>query len=226
MRSIEECKAEVFRRSEDRISKRRKNIFKSTLIGGLSTVACILLVVGIVRLTGEEKMLDGSEMPPLEDGNSGNSGNATGGIYGEGSTFETAFGVLTDVPVDFEVQYTHTHNYREGFAKPSVTVIRSMEELNSFYESNSEQDITEACNSYNDKYFENQNLIVVTLSAGSGSIDYRVREIVCSEGEYIIKIERVVPEIMTMDMVEWNIFVEPKELLSEDADIKIEFLYD
>jgi hypothetical protein len=64
------------------------------------------------------------------------------------------------------------------------------------------------------------------LSAGSGSIDYRVREIVCSEGEYIIKIERVVPEIMTMDMVEWNIFVEPKELLSEDADIKIEFLYD
>ena len=105
-------------------------------------------------------------------------------------------------------------------------VIRSMEELNSFYERNREQDITEACNSYNEEYFRKQNLVVVTLSAGSGSIDYRVSEVVCRDSEYVITIDRIVPEVMTMDMVEWNIFVEPKELLSEDADIKIEFLYD
>ena len=48
MRSLEECKAEIFRRSEDRIKSRKKNIVGRVVISGISTAAAVLLIARTV----------------------------------------------------------------------------------------------------------------------------------------------------------------------------------
>lgn len=87
--------------------------------------------------------------------------------------------------VDFVPQYIRTNGYYEDVEYPVVKIIRSVDELNSYYNENKEKyslerredpasDSTigflDACDKYNAEYFEKQILVMVLLEEGSGSV--------------------------------------------------------
>ncbi len=223
MRSIEECKEEVFRRSEERIKNRKKVIVKRSLIVGIGAVASIMLTLCVIKWATTVRLSDRPSgdfvndeyenemmLPPGNDGNDGdaNTGGTEGGIPLEDMT---VVGSLSTPAIEFKAQYTSTYNHREEVIYPMVSVIRTLEELQDFCEANKEQNVSQTCEKYNEAYFENRILIVVTLSASSGEIEYTVGNLFETENEYIIKINTYKPEAMTCDMKEWNIFIEPQK---------------
>ncbi len=133
--------------------------------------------------------------------------------------------LLTSTPVEFEAQYIRTDGYHEGVQYPVVTVISSTDELNDYYEANREKysldrresygsDYTagflDACDKYDDEYFEEQILVLVLLEEGSGSVHHKVESVALGEdGKCSVSIERLVSETGTADMAEWHILIEP-----------------
>lgn len=131
--------------------------------------------------------------------------------------------------VSFEAQYIRTDGYHESMEYPMVRVIHSVEELKAYYDSNKDiynlerrdkvyADTTigflDACDKYNESYFEKQFLVLVLLEEGSGSIRHEVTEVELvktdQKQELAVNIIIKVPEIGTDDMAEWHIFVEPE----------------
>lgn len=129
--------------------------------------------------------------------------------------------------VDFGVQYVRTNGYHEDVDYPVVKIIRSVEELSQYYEANKDKydlerketvysDTTigflDACDKYDETYFEKQVLVIVLLEEGSGSIRHNVDNIkLGTDGKLYISIRTISPEIGTADMAEWHILVEPDE---------------
>ena len=136
--------------------------------------------------------------------------------------------------LDFGVQYVRTNGYHEGVEYPVVKIIRSVEELNQYYESNKDKydlgrkdkvyaDTTigflDACDKYDEAYFEKQILVMVLLEEGSGSTRHNVDNVkLGTDGKLYIGIRTISPEVGTCDMAEWHIFVEPEESI----DVKSE----
>ena len=128
--------------------------------------------------------------------------------------------------IDFQTQYIRTDGYRDGVEYPIVKIIRSVDELNSYYNENKEKyslerredpasDSTigflDACGKYNSEYFEKQILAMVLLEEGSGSIRHNVDNVkLGSDGKLYINIRSIVPEVGTCDMAEWHILIEPE----------------
>ena len=131
--------------------------------------------------------------------------------------------------VSFEAQYIRTDGYHESMEYPMVRVIHSVEELKAYYDSNKDiynlerrdkvyADMTigflDACDKYNEFYFEKQVLVLILLEEGSGSIRHEVTEVELvktdQKQELVVNIITKVPEIGTDDMAEWHIFVEPE----------------
>lgn len=140
------------------------------------------------------------------------------GILGEDGA------ILASESVDFNVQYirTGTQNYEGPF--PAVAVIHSTDDLTAYYESNKEQfylerredpasDTTigylDACDKYDNKFFENNALVFVVLEEGSGSTRHNVSTVkVDANGVMYINILSVDPEVGTCDMAYWHIMTE------------------
>ena len=132
--------------------------------------------------------------------------------------------IKTQEPVDYGVQYIRTNGYMEGAAFPHVVIIRSLDELNNYYEANKEtfdlerkdkvySDTTigflDACDKYDAEYFEKGYLVFVLLEEGSGSIRHEVTgSTISSDGELGVYIDTIVPEVGTDDMAEWHIILE------------------
>lgn len=129
--------------------------------------------------------------------------------------------------VDFTPQYIRTNGYHEDVEYPVVKIIRSVDELNSYYNENKEKyslerrkdpasDSTigflDAVDKYTSEYFEKQILVMVLLEEGSGSIRHNVDNVkLGSDGKLYISIRRDVPEAGTDDMAEWHILIEPEK---------------
>ena len=129
--------------------------------------------------------------------------------------------------IDFVPQYIRTNGYHEDVEYPVVKIIRSVEELNAYYNENKERydlerndkvysDTTigflDACDKYTAGYFEDQILVMVLLEEGSGSIRHNVDNVKHgSDGKLYISIRRDVPEVGTDDMAEWHILIEPEK---------------
>lgn len=168
----------------------------------------------------------------------------TGGYYiirtskGDGTYKPTdevlGIGVLPDSmrvpdgsPVDYDVQYIRTNGYHEDVKYPVVKVIRSVDELNNYYNANKDKydlgrhekvysDTTigflDACDKYDEAYFEKQSLIIVLLEEGSGSVRYKVESVIMgTDNVCYINIDSIVPEVGTDDMAEWHILIEPEQ---------------
>lgn len=135
----------------------------------------------------------------------------------------------------FEAQYIRTNGYHEDVKYPVVTLICSTDELRAYYEANRDKyslerrtgtiysDSTigflDACDKYDEKYFENQILVMVLLEEGSGSIRHEVEGVSTLDGEMIVEIKTLVPEAGTEDMAEWHILIEPEAGVDvKDAD--------
>ena len=92
----------------------------------------------------------------------------------------------------FEAQYIRTDGYSEDRSYPYCIVIDTKEELEAYYDVNKEQfdlegkevvysDTTigflDACDKYDDTYFENNNLILIILQEGSGSVRHEITDV-------------------------------------------------
>lgn len=129
----------------------------------------------------------------------------------------------------FDTQYIRTDGYSEERSYPYCIVIDSKEELEAYYDANKDQfdlerkevvysDTTigflDACDKYNDTYFESNNLVLVVLQEGSGSIRHEITDVRAHRDEngaalgWDITIDRIVPEAGTDDMAQWHLFLE------------------
>ena len=134
-------------------------------------------------------------------------------------------------PVNYDVQYIRTNGYHEEAEYPVVKVIRTVDELNAYYNANKSKydlerhekvysDTTigflDACDKYDEAYFEKQSLIMVLLEEGSGSVRHKVESVIMGTDDMCyISIDTIVPEVGTDDMAEWHILIEP------EADVDI-----
>ena len=129
----------------------------------------------------------------------------------------------------FEAQYIRTDGYSEERSCPYHTVISSRAELEAYYEAHKDiydlerreavySDTTigflDACDKYDDAYFERQNLVLIVLQEGSGSIRHEITDVRphrtengASDG-WDITIEVKAPEVVTDDMAQWHLFLE------------------
>lgn len=127
---------------------------------------------------------------------------------------------------EFSAQYIRTDGYQEGAQYPRVTVIRSVTELDAYYEANKERYNLEkredpasdstigflnACEKYDDAYFKDRILLLILLEEGSGSIRHQVTGVTAfTDGveRLAVRIDTITPEVGTCDMAEWHLFVE------------------
>ncbi len=119
------------------------------------------------------------------------------------------------------VQYIRTDGYVDGEQYPKAFWITSTKELKDYCEINKDKYYLEsngfmdATKQYDDAYFENNDLIVVMLEEGSGSIEHEVTGLIVTplqnnETQYEVRpeIRRIIPECGTDDMAEWHILIE------------------
>ena len=112
---------------------------------------------------------------------------------------------------EFSAQYIRTDGYHDGVRYPVVTVIHSVNELNAYYEANKDKyslerrtgtissDSTigflDACDKYDEEYFESQILLIVLLEEGSGSVRHKVERVANGADGITVDITTIVPEI-------------------------------
>lgn len=140
--------------------------------------------------------------------------------------------------VSFEAQYIRTDGYHEDATYPAVTLIRSADELTAYYNRNKDlyslerrddpaSDSTigflDACDRYDDAFFENRSLILILLEETSGSIRHKVTSVQQTTDKVTVNISAIVPEIGTDDMAQWHIFVETDAEVVDKRDILVAF---
>ena len=144
----------------------------------------------------------------------------------------------------FEAQYIRTNGGSENTSYPYHVVINSREELDAYYETNKElfdlerkekvySDTTigflDACDKYDDTYFERQNLVLIVLEEGSGSVRHEITDVRNRWDEngaslgWNITINRIVPDVATDDMAQWHLFLEVQmgDVIKSDDDVWI-----
>lgn len=186
---------------------------KLALMVGIS-VFCIAALLAAAGIASAKGSAGGNEKHPPR--------NLDSGVDGNGGTEEDI--LLAAPSIDFDAQYIRTDGYHEDMKYPVVKIIRSARELSAYYEANKEEyslerrdnvssDMTigflDACDKYDDAWFEDHILIMVLMEEGSGSNRHEVRSVRMSDnGHCSIYIDRIVPEAGTCDMAEWHILIE------------------
>ena len=126
---------------------------------------------------------------------------------------------------EFEARYIRTDGYHENIFYPQVKRIRSAEQLQEYCEENRSlyqfeqksdgaESFLEACQRYDEAYFEKQCLILVLLQEGSGSVRHKVDRVGTGDGSTVISIQTITPEVGTCDMALWHILIEPEPALA------------
>jgi len=102
--------------------------------------------------------------------------------------------------IAFNAQYIRG-SYSSSLNQGNTTVVTSMSELNPYFRTNR----TNAIEKYNDNFFADNFLVIVSLIETSGSIRHEVKS-VSANGDILIN--RLVPGIGTADMAAWSIIIE------------------
>lgn len=125
----------------------------------------------------------------------------------------------------FDARYIRTDGGFDEVDTPSYVLIESKEELDAYYEANKDifdlerkdvvySDTTigflDACDKYDETYFEKRNLLLIVLTEPSGSIRHRIADVRRKRGssDWIVSIETIEPEVGTDDMAAWHLFLE------------------
>ena len=151
-----------------------------------------------------------------------------------GNVDDASAGKVAGTEVEWAAQYIRTNGYSEGVLYPSVRIIDSLQELKEYYNTwhevfdlerkekvylDTSIGFLDACDHYDEAFFEKNYLIFVLLEEGSGSIRHEVRSVEQTEDKKIsISIDRKVPEVGTDDMAEWHIILElSRDVLVENS---------
>lgn len=235
MRSLEECKAEIFRRSEDRIINRNKIIIKRVIISGISTAAAVLLVACAVRwmttIGTTDRFPSGNNKEENEDVMGLPDGNGSAELE-DSAVGNLTLGSSSSIELEFKAQYIRMNGIDEDAIYPAALIIRSVEELKTYCENISTEEFLEACDKYSENYFENQVLVLVVLQEGSGSISHNVKALTTKgivtgnemTAKLSIEIESLIPEAGTCDMAQWHIIIEPKAMVYVESNEDIELV--
>lgn len=201
---------------------------KRAFMVGIS-VLCIAALLAAAGIMSAKVFAGGNEKHPPR--------NLDSGVDGNGGAEEDVF--LAAPTIDFGAQYIRTDGYHEFVKYPVVKIIRSVRELNAYYEANKERyglgrrdnvasDMTigflDACDKYDGAYFEDHILIMVLLEESSGSNRHQVRSVHMSAGgQCCIYIDRIIPEAGTCDMAQWHILIEPEAgtEIGKESDITV-----
>lgn len=238
MRNFEERKAEVFRRSENRIKERKRKLSCICATGIPISLICIILSVTSFPRNEAEKYVymipeeveenDTCMAPDREEGNDVymlQMGANAGATDTEGAAYGSDEG--EEILVSFVPHYIRTDGFAEEAAYPVVKVIRSVDELNAYYNANKDKynlerksevysdtsiGFLDACDRYDEAYFETQILVMVLVEEGSGSVRHNVDSVkVGWDDKLYISICSIVPEVGTCDMALWHILIETEE---------------
>lgn len=146
---------------------------------------------------------------------------------------------LLDTMTDyaFEACYIRTDGYHENMVYPQMQVIRSADQLQTYCRENGSlyqfeqgtdgaESFLEACERYDEAYFEKQCLLLVLLQEGSGSIRHKVDRVGTADGDTVISIQTITPEVGTCDMAAWHILIEPDSTLEFPKGGKVALLLD
>ncbi len=141
--------------------------------------------------------------------------------------------------VDFDAQYIRTDGYHEDALYPAVTVIRSTIALNRYYHqhkdlydlerrdhpaSDSTIGFLDACDRYDEAFFQDKALLLVLLEEPSGSIRHKVTSVQQrADGKLSVNISPIIPEAGTDDMAQWHIFVEVAADIADEDEIVLSF---
>lgn len=130
--------------------------------------------------------------------------------------------------IPYTVQYIRTDgDIQEWTAFPKIGIIRSLNELKNYYENKKDTYYLEgseyhtgfldACEEYDEAFFEENFLVYVILQEGSGSVSHEIYDIgQTAEKKLSISIVRNVPEIGTSDMATWHIILG----INKDAEVE------
>lgn len=131
--------------------------------------------------------------------------------------------------IDFKAQVIRTNGYHEGESYPKTFWITSTGELKAYYEQNKDKyalgvwgeaedpadGFTAAVSGYDEKFFEDNDLIMVVLEESSGSVRHEVTAVrlypsILDRVPYFIEpeITEIHPEVGTCDMAQWHIIIE------------------
>ena len=141
--------------------------------------------------------------------------------------------------IPFSAQYVRTDGYHDGRQYRVVTRIRSQDALDDYYwlnkseyflerRENPASDYTigflDACDRYDESFFDAHYLILVLLEEGSGSVRHEIQGVrPYYDNSWLLTGRRIVPEIGTDDMAQWHILIEiDKNLIGEDETIVLE----
>lgn len=154
------------------------------------------------------------------------------------AVFTVGDGRQTMEAVQYRAQYIRT-NGAMGSRKPQVEIIGSLQALQDYYTHNRETfdlerkekvyaDTTigflDACDGYDESFFEKNYLVFIRLEEGSGSIRHEVVGVKqTGEQKLSIYINRIIPEQGTDDMAQWHIIVELSRafLVAASDDISV-----
>lgn len=163
---------------------------------------------------------------------------AAGGTGAESPTVE--FGpVDAEELLEYGVQYIRTDGNPEDAAFPAVRLIPNRAALEAYYEENRQNYYLErreqvysdtsvgfldACDRYDESFFEGHYLLLVLLEEGSGSVRHQVEKVsVEPEGQINISVTSLVPEVGTCDMAQWHLILEleKQEQLPEENALRL-----
>ena len=109
----------------------------------------------------------------------------------------------------FEAEYVRVYGTGTYNREPVIEKFNSEEEFIKRFNSNSEG------SKYDEKWFSEHKLILITLEEGSGSIRHKVTELTADH----VAIDRITSQVMTCDWAIWRIYIE----LDKDAAISDNF---
>jgi len=105
--------------------------------------------------------------------------------------------------------------------------IRSVKELREYYDKTQPEDINGIIDEvffndeqYNDVFFAEHLLFLITASEGSGSVRHKVTSLSEDGGVLRVHIDKLIPEIGTADMAGWIIVIEAdRSFLETEIDV-------
>jgi hypothetical protein len=112
--------------------------------------------------------------------------------------------------------------YKDNITFPKKDIIKSRAELDAYLQVFNHEFLIESLKEYNEDYFKNKILAIVTLQESSGSIVDSIGEVITRENKVLeVNVERIVPEVGTDDMAMWHLIIEAEKDSIESIDVKI-----
>ena len=75
---------------------------------------------------------------------------------------------------------------------------------------------------YDEEWFKDHNIVLILLTANSGSIRYKANNINIEDGTMTVSFNKIAPDMVTCDMAGWHIIIETEKVSIDEIDIFVE----